>query len=201
MHPRIYSEFDRVCEERRAGGAVLEIGAVPAGDTLLTLPALARSASRIGVSLDGPSRFGGFEILRANANRLDLFDDARFDTVLCNSVLEHDPFFWTTLAEIRRVARPGAVVVLGVPGFDAPPPSYRRLSRLLAGLPSLGRTGREEAEGLAASTPTLVVHRFPSDHYRFSREAVEHVLLEGLDDREVATVLTPPRFVGSGIRC
>ena len=45
------------------------------------------------------------------------FPDQRFDVVLCNAVLEHDRFFWETLAEIRRVTRAGGLVVIGTPGF------------------------------------------------------------------------------------
>ncbi len=94
VHPKVFAEFDRICRTRSAGGAVLEIGAVPSEESLLRLPSLAHATEKIGVSLDGPSRFADFEILAANANDLSRFEDGRFDTVLCNSVLEHDPRFW-----------------------------------------------------------------------------------------------------------
>jgi hypothetical protein len=57
VHPVVFREFDRVCAERRTGGAVLEIGAVPAEDTLLCLPCLRGASSKTGVNIDGPSRF------------------------------------------------------------------------------------------------------------------------------------------------
>jgi ABC-type dipeptide/oligopeptide/nickel transport system permease component len=140
MHSTVFSLFDRLCAARRCGGDVLEIGAVPTDDTLLCLPALAGARSRIGVNLDGPHRHGDFEILRADANSLASlpgFGDATFDTVLCNSVLEHDPFFWKTLAEMKRVTRPGGTIGIGVPGY-AKLPVERRASRLAAALSWIG---------------------------------------------------------------
>lgn len=194
MHPRIFAAFDRVCRERGAGGDVLEIGAMPSRDTLLCLPALARARSRIGANLALDTDFDGFRILRANANDLHMFADASFDTVLSNSVLEHDPRFWLTLAEMRRVARPGALVAIGVPAYSAAAPAWKRLARW----PVLGRVLRRSAPAALASTRTLVVHDFPGDYYRFSAQAMREVLLEGLDEREVEETMQPPRLVGSG---
>jgi len=198
VHPSVFATFDRVCRARRAGGAVLEIGAVPSPDALLLLPALAGATERVGVSLDGPSSYGGFEIVRDDANDLAAFPDARFDTVLCNSVLEHDPRFWRTLASIRRVARPGALVVIGVPGYAPVRPSRWLRAAAAAGRRTRWRALAAWAEARLASTPTLVVHRCPEDYYRFTEAAVREVFLEGLDAPDVETVLSPPRFVGAG---
>lgn len=196
MHPRIFAAFDRVCRERGAGGDVLEIGATSAPDTLLRLPALARARSRAGVDLEGGTTCDGIPILRANTNDLSLFAAASFDTVLANSVLEHDPRFWLTLAEVRRVSRPGALVVLGVPAYA--PGTSAPLLRRLARVPVAGALVRRAAGARLASTPTLVVHDFPGDYYRFSAQAMREVLLDGLDEREVTTLMSPPRVVGSG---
>ena len=196
MHPLVFAAFDRICRERNAGGDVLEIGAVASRSTLLCLPALAQARSRIGVNLAGDASFDGFAIVGANANDLASFADASFDTVLCNSVLEHDPRFWLTLAEARRVARPGALIVIGVPGYTAGPD--RRLKRL-ARVPVIGPVVRRLAPARLASTATLVLHDYPGDYYRFSPQAVREVFLEGLEARAVATLLSPPRLVGSGI--
>ncbi len=107
MHTRVFAEFERICAARGAGGDVLEVGAVPSQDSLLCLPALAGAKSKVGINLDGPSRYADFEILRADANALTCFADESFDTVLCNSVLEHDKHFWKSLSEMKRVTRPG----------------------------------------------------------------------------------------------
>jgi len=199
LHPTVFSEFDRLCRARGAGGAVLEVGAVPSAESLLTLPALAGATSKVGVSLEPPSRFADFEIRRVAAGDLGGFADASFDTLLCNSVLEHDPRFWRTLSEMRRVARPGALVAIGVPGYGP-----RRRSRTMRLLGTIGRLAPLRrslgawAGSRLASVPTLLIHRFPGDYYRFSEHAVREVLLEGLEDVEVRRVYDPPRFVGSG---
>ena len=46
-----------------------------------------------------------------------MFDDESFVLVMSNAVLEHDKHFWLTLAEMKRVTRPGGLMVIGVPGF------------------------------------------------------------------------------------
>jgi SAM-dependent methyltransferase len=197
MHPAVFAAFDAICARRGAGGAVLEVGAVPSRDSLLTLSALRGAARRVGINREGPASFAGFEIVRGDANDMRCFADASFDTVLCNATLEHDRRFWLTLAEIRRVSRPGALVAIGVPGFagrgDLAHGGWlaRRAVRLVR---------RLGPAGWAVATPTLAWHGFPSDYYRFSPEAVREVLCEALADVEVAQVLRPPRLIGSGFR-
>ena len=195
MHVQEFAEFERICAERARPGAVLEIGAVPSPDSLLCMPALARAEHKVGLNLEGPGRFRDFEIVRGNANAMTMFADASFDTVLANSVLEHDPRFWETLSEIRRVARPGALVVIGVPGYTSPAPWKRALGPLIV-LPIVGSWLRRTS--LLAATPTLVVHRFPGDYYRFGEDAMREVLLAGLDEVRVTTLMFAPRIIGSG---
>jgi SAM-dependent methyltransferase len=197
MHARIFAEFDRICRERGAGGDVLEIGAPASTDSLLCLPALAEARSRIGVNIAGDANFMDWRIVAASANDLRCFADASFDTVLSNSVFEHDPYFWRSLREIRRVARPGALIVIGVPGFTSEPTA--RLLYRLARLPVVGGPVRRAAPSGLASTPTLSIHNCPGDYYRFSVQAMREILLEGLDERDVFCVLSPPRIVGSAI--
>lgn len=196
MHETVFAAFDALCARRGAGGAVLEIGAVPARDTLLALPSLRTATAKVGINLDGPAALADFEILRGDANDMRCFADASFDTVLCNATLEHDRHFWRTLEEIRRVARPGALVAVGVPGFagraageGAPSPVRRFL-----------KATRRRLAGAAVGTLTLAWHGFPSDYYRFSPEAVREVLCAGLAGVEIEQVLRPPRFIGSGFR-
>jgi len=197
MHPVIFHAFDEICRVRRVGGAVLEIGATPDASTLLNLPALAGAAERVGVNLAAPARFGGFDILQADANDLALFPDRRFDTVLCNAVLEHDPFFWKTLAEIRRVTRPGGWVVIGTPGY-AQLPWENRLRRFLGKWAWL--SGRPDGWPMQHATLTLGVHNFPGDYYRFSEQAYRDVFFAGLAEVAIRTVLVPPRIIGVGRR-
>ncbi len=194
MHPRQYAAFERICSARGAGGAVLEIGAVPSDESLLCMACLAGSTEKVGISLDGPHRYRDFDILQGTANAMGCFPDQHFDTVLSNSVFEHDPFFWKTLAEIRRIAKPGALVVIGVPGYGDVRVRWRRVLWQVSRLPAIGALVR----GRLASTPTLVIHRHPGDYYRFSRQAVEEVLCAGMRDVQVHSHMMPPRFIASG---
>lgn len=194
MHSTVFAAFDRICRARGAEAPVLEIGAVAAPDTLLLLPAVRHLSGRVGVNLDGPFEVDGCTVHRGNANDMPVFADASFGTVLCNAVLEHDPWFWKSVSEMRRVLRPGGLMVIGVPAFqDLGMARWTRLLRLLP-LP------RRVVDGWRASTLTLHVHEHPLDCYRFSAEACRRVLLEGLSDIEVETVLVPPRAIASGIR-
>ncbi|MBP1686713.1 MAG: hypothetical protein H6Q33_2856 [Deltaproteobacteria bacterium] len=198
MHPRIYAELERICSRRGAGGAVLEIGAVPSEHSLLCLRCLSAAREKIGISLDGPSRYRDFEILRVNSNAMDCFPERHFDTILCASTLEHDPFFWKTLAELRRVAKPGALVVIGVPGYAEDPARWRRVIRMPLHLPVIGSLMRRGLAQWLASTPTLVPHNCPGDYYRFSRQAVEQVICAAMDEVEIRTLMIPPRIIASG---
>lgn len=198
MHPSVFEEFDRICRVRGAGGDVLEIGAVASGDSLLCLPSLRGARSKVGVNLEGPLAYADFEVRAVDANDMRCFPDGSFDTVLTNSVLEHDRYFWRTLAEIERVARPGALVVIGVPGFEKL--AVERLTSRAARLPVVGTLLRRGLPMALASTLTLHVHDFPADYYRFSARAAREVFLERLDDAEVRTVLVPPRILAAGVK-
>ncbi|MBS0206251.1 MAG: methyltransferase domain-containing protein [Planctomycetes bacterium] len=198
MHATIFQKFEEICSSRKAGGSVLEIGAVPADNTLLCLPCLSAATERIGLNLDGPHSWRGFEILQGNANDMACFPDQRFDTVLCNSMLEHDRQFWKTLVEIRRVAKPGALIVLGVPGYT----DFDLLAHLhdLTRIPLLGRFLRRRFQGLASATLTLPIHNYPGDYWRFSPQAMEQVLLEGMDAVEVCSLMIPARIIGAAVK-
>jgi SAM-dependent methyltransferase len=201
MHHAVFDAFNRLCAAHRCDGDVLEIGAMPSPDTLLCLPALRHARRRVGVNLEGPATFGDIEIRRGNANDLrglDGFGDGSFDMVLCNATLEHDPYFWRTLAEMRRLVRPGGVLGIGVPGYVKLP-----IERRVAALTRLfSRVGvpRKWLDRLGVSTLTLQLHNFPNDYYRFSAAAMTDVLLDGLVATELHTLLVPPRLIGFGVK-
>ena len=86
------------------------------------------------------------------------------DMVLCNATLEHDRYFWRSLAEMKRVLRPGGLLVIGVPGYVENP---------------------ERDHG--KSTHTYRVH-YKFDYYRFSEQAVRDVFFEGMLAVEVHAI-------------
>ena len=175
MHPRIYQEFERICSSKCITGSVLEVGAVPSDACLLTVKSLANATEKIGVNLEGPSEYKDVKILKANGNCLTCFDDARFDAVLCNAVLEHDRYFWKTVAEIKRVTKPGGWVVIGVPGYIAL--KAEMYKSVLRKIPLLRRLkSHQYLSGLFNSTVTFQVHNHPGDYYRFSAQAISECM-------------------------
>jgi len=119
MHPRVFQEFERICSERNTGRSILEVGAVPSEENLLCMRSLKKAHKKIGVNLDGPHTYKDFQILKVNANDMSWIEDNLFDTVLTNTTLGHDRFFWKTLSEIKRVTCSGGSSSLGCPGLQS----------------------------------------------------------------------------------
>ena len=192
MNPRVYREFERVCTERHAGGAVLEIGAVPSNQSLLCMKSLKNAREKVGVNLNGPHDYDDFTILKCNANSMDCFEDGRFDTVLCNATLEHDKQFWLTLSEIRRVTKPGGLVVIGTPGYVTYriEKAYRSIAQRIPFVPARLRR---------LPTITTAVHNYPGDFYRFSPHAHREVFFRGMKDTRIRTIMVPPKIIGSAL--
>lgn len=82
-------------------------------------------------------------------------------------------------------------MVLGVPAFVTLP-----VNRLL----DTKRSLVPMPNWLFQSTLTFKVHNAFGDYYRFSRQAVEEVLLAGMHNIQIEVVMLPPRIIGSGIK-
>ena len=156
-------------------------------------------SEKVGINLDGPHTFRDFTIQKGNGNDMACFEDGRFDAVLCNAVFEHDMFFWKTLAEIKRVTKPGGLILIGTPGYK----KYRveAYKSLLRKIPLVRELRRVPYLDLFfASTITFQVHEGPGDYYRFSTDTFRDVFFEGMEDVETVTIMLPPRIVGVGIK-
>ncbi len=196
MHSTIFTHFDRLCRPHRIQGTVLELGAMSGPDTLLALPALSGAVRRIGINMAPQAGQPGIEMLTGNCNDMPMIDSGSVDLVLSNSMLEHDRAFWLTLAEVRRVLKPGGLFMLGVPGYAEHRP--RPLLRTIGRIWKRPLPGAATLESSLASTACLVVHRYPADYFRFGRDAIADVLLAGLEIVSVEAVMQPPRFIGVG---
>lgn len=195
MHPRVYKEFERICSNRKISGTVLEIGAIPSDLSLLNMKSLQKAKEKIGINLDGPYMYKDFYIIKCNANSMTCFEDDKFDTVLCNAVLEHDKFFWKTILEIKRVAKPGGLIVIGTPGYrEFPMEKY--ISYFLRKIPFVERY----VNFLTSSTLTFHFHKDPGDYYRYSPQALKEVFFDGMKDVAIYSIMWPPRIIGSGIK-
>lgn len=196
MSPLIYKVFEHLCADLRVAGPVLEIGASPLHKTLLSLTALSGASLRVGVGLDGAYEGEGYSILHQNAHDLSCFSDNTFELVISNSMLEHDPAFWKTMSEAYRVLAPGGWMIIGVPGYGAMG-SVPSQDLILATLQA-AEDRRDQSRAIKISSLTLGIHNYPGDYYRFSPEAMREVLMQGLAEVRIFSVMQPPRIVGIG---
>jgi SAM-dependent methyltransferase len=198
MSPAVYQAFQEICAQEQIRGPILEVGAVPGPDSLLRLPCFREISQKIGINMERASMDDGYEIIRGNANEMSVFSDCLFQVVVCNATLEHDPYFWKSLIEIRRVTASGGLIVIGVPGFagmgvDQFAPRKSMLGRFLRFFAKMTKH-----DVLLAGTVTLGEHFFPNDYYRFSEQAIREVFLSGLNDVQLRKVMNPPRMIGWG---
>lgn len=67
--------------------------------------------------------------IQTNGHDLCFWDES-FDNVICLDTLEHDPRFWETISELKRVLKKDGTLVIAVPGIhyskhDYPGDYYR----------------------------------------------------------------------------
>ncbi len=199
MHPRVFQEFERICAENEVSGSVLEVGAVPSNDSLLCMKALGNATEKIGLNLMESGRYMDFNIVKGNANHMASFENDRFDATLCNSVLEHDKFFWKTLSEMKRVTKPGGLIVIGTPGYSAL--KAEKLKSYMRKIPLVRKLRWNQYLNMFfTATITFEIHNAPGDYYRFSPQAYKEVFFEGLQNVEVRSIMLPPRVIGVGTK-
>jgi SAM-dependent methyltransferase len=153
----------------------LEVGGVLGTKSLLRAPEL-EGADRYCLNLVELRPAADIKTVVGNANDMAMFDDDSFELVMTNATLEHDRYFWRSLAEMRRVLAPGGMLVIGVPGYIANP-------------------GRDRGK----ATHTYRVH-YRFDYYRFSEQAVREVFFEGMEDIAAQAIMHPPRIIGMGFK-
>lgn len=200
MHPTIYRAFEEILTPRQVRGRVLEVGGIPNQHALLNLPCLSGASEKLGINLEEQGKFRDFTILLGNANRMTIFENDSFDLVLCNAMLEHDKFFWQTVAEIRRVTKPGGLAVLGVPAYVESNRERRFRQSLFYRYGQRLRPMKWLFDMMNVSTITYKVHNAPGDYYRFSEQAVKEVFFDGFESVELKTLMTPPRIIGVGVK-
>ena len=174
MSPKVKQRFHDVI--RKSGirpERALEVGGLMGDDSLLRFPELA-GAERYCLNLVDLPSDGEVTAVKGDANDMSGFKDDWFDLVVCCSTLEHDKRFWLSVAEMKRVLRPGGLLVIGVPGYV-----------------------KDEERDQGRSTLTYRVH-YKFDYYRFSEQAVREVFFDGMERVRVRSMMTPPRLIGHG---
>ncbi|MCF8108198.1 MAG: class I SAM-dependent methyltransferase [Desulfohalobiaceae bacterium] len=199
MHRRVYKEFEEICLERSIDGSVLEVGAIPSSKSLLCMKSLENATEKVGINLNGPHEFKDLKIHKGNANSMDCFEDEGFDVVLCNALLEHDKYFWKTIGEIKRVTRPGGLIVIGTPGYKYF--KAEKAKSFLRRIPLIRYLRSNQYLNLFfTATITFHIHDAPGDYYRFSPQTFKDVFFEDMDDVEVRSIMLPPRVIGVGTK-
>lgn len=173
-NPRIQAHFFEIIRRSRLRPTrALDVGGYVNKHSLLISPEL-EGVDRYCLNLTNMRTDTPINPVVGNANDMHMFEDDWFDLVVSNATFEHDKYFWRSLAEIRRVTRPGGLVIIGVPGYTK---NVRPVVR--------------------RGTLTFAVH-YKFDYYRFSEQAVREVFFEGMEDVDVRAMLQPPRIIGHG---
>ena len=191
----IADAIHQIIIDQQVRGKVLDIGGGTNEWSPLHFPYFRENAGDVeltGVNLDETQTgtFGNFRVVLANAHDIP-FGSAVFDCVISNAMLEHDPEFWLTLREIRRVLKVGGLFIAGAPGYSEVP-----LGRWFRFLPGFGAYQYDLSQG----TLTYMVHSAPGDYYRFSKQAFSDVIFSGFKEVQVRAVMCPPRIVGHGYK-
>src|SRR5690606_31148974 len=126
------------------------------------------------------------------------FDDARFDVVLANHVLEHVPDDLGAMKQVLRVLRPGGWALLQVPLDWSRPTTYedanivdpRERMRAFGQADHVRWYGRDYLERLQKAGFLVEIRNIPGE------AGASEVLRLGLDPQEVVYVCRKP-FAGS----
>ncbi len=154
----------------------LEVGGLMGANSLLRFPELVQ-AERYCLNLVEMPSDDGITAVKGTANDMrGVFKDDWFDLILCSATLEHDKRFWLSVGEMKRVLRPGGLLIISVPGYV-----------------------RDPERDVGRSTHTYRVH-YEFDYYRFSEQAVREVFFDGMRRVRVRPVMFPPRIFGYGYK-
>jgi len=198
MSPEVYAAFESICATESITDPVLEIGAADSNESLLRMKCLAGHKHKVGLNMEYFPSTQDIKMVMGNANAMDMFEDQSFGCVLCNATLEHDARFWITVSEIRRVLKPGGLVVIGVPGYKGMGPRYIANRENWTGKMFHFLARHIKSDEWMAGTLTLGEHFFPGDYYRFSEQAMREILLEGFEQVHSIWTMMPPRIIGWG---
>lgn len=161
MSPKVYETFLEIAKKYFGSNvpkSVLEIGA--ANWTLLNIPCF-QEAQKTALNASFRPDFPKLDKLRlaiGNSNCME-FDDDEFDCIMSSSVLEHDKYFWHSIAEIYRTLSTHGLLIIGVPIYMDLPTDWKNTTL------TFKRHGKA----------------YNADFYRFSEQAVREVLFEKLE--------------------
>ena len=136
----------------------------------------------ININKEHCGQFRHFSIEYCDAHKMT-FADEHFDCVISVMMLEHDPEFWLSVAEMKRVLKTKGSLIVAVPGYinDS----------------TTNLTSRKFH--LGNGTTVYESHGDP-DCYRFGLHFFEYYLLRDMHDTAVFHSKLPPRLIGIGYK-
>ena len=185
---KIARELHALAVAHQAHGPFLEIGIGPKERAALLLEAFEGEERRV-VGHGEPAVRDGVAFHPGSPNDMrGQFADGRFATVLWNSALAHDPQFWRTLEEIKRVLAPGGVLIVVASDFSRSPAHN--------GIKTVGPKGNP----IPNTTVTQSVHPTRGDYWRISPQAMRKTILGDYKILEIREVMMPSRVFGVGLK-
>ena len=170
--------------------AALEVGALPTQHGILTCDELKQVPKKIGINLQESGSFAGVEVITGDARCMP-FEDNSFDLIVSSSTLEHIPDFWLACNEMKRVLAPEGMLIINAPGLveKASGNKIRRIASIF-NLPDF----------IKRTTMTFPIHDAPHDYYRFTIHSFQDVIMQGLSDVKIWSIMSPPRIFATGIK-
>jgi len=181
MVSEVYEMFRYVIKTRGLRfKTVIEVGAMYEDDTLLTLPELA-DCDRYGLNPGYHNKADEKKYeFRIYERHICPSMDANTDLILCNSVIEHDVFWWETIRSMHKCLSLFGAMIVCAPGFSS------------------DASKNFDVNG-EACTATMAYHSCPFDLYRFSEIGFGYGVLGELHGVQAITFMHPPRIIGIGI--
>ncbi len=180
--------YNKLISEVSPIGKILSVGDSARPHAILNMPYFRENKDKIdsqGLNIDKKhcGTYNHFTVHHGDGNTMTQYKDEEFDCVLSFMMMEHNPKFWLSLSEMKRVLKKGGLLIVAVPGFhkSCQMPAYED---------SLDKYPMSTVYGL---------HGHP-DCYRFSPHFLMYVVFEDFAEQKVYDVLRPPRLVGIGYK-
>ncbi len=181
--------YNKLISEAAPIGNILAVGDSARSHAILNMPYFRQNKDKIksqGINLDKShcGKYGHFTIHHGNANNMPQYKDEMFDCVISVMMLEHNPEFWLSLDEMKRVLKKDGILIIIVPGYSV----YSHFP---------AKSSCKDRHVWAA---VYGCHGDP-DCYRFSPHFFKYVVFKNFREYKLYDVLVPPRLVGIGYKC
>jgi len=187
----IYAAYDKVLSDVAPTGKILGVGESAKRTSTLNYPYFRSNLDKVDCVGLQPvhSECGKYEhidIKYGNAHNME-WPSSFFDCVISFTHMEHDPEFWLSLEEMKRVLKKDGPLIVAVPGFIYSPSTFLSQASIN------GCVGN--------GTITYENHGNP-DCYRFSGHWFEYVVFKKNQFHKPSVIVAsqPPRLIGVGYK-